>query len=409
MAKILGALFWLMISLSPLHASVLFGVDVLFEDGGELLRGKRVGLITNRTGQDRMRRSTLDLFTRPDLPFTCVALFGPEHGLQGSHHAGEKVTGGATIRGVPVYSLYGETRRPTSAMLEGIDLLVFDIQDVGLRCYTYASTLYYAMEEAAARGIVVVVLDRPNPINGLVVDGPMLDPAKRSFLGYVDIPLCHGMTIGELARYFNAEYEIGCELQVVAMRGWKRAMSYQMTHLPWTPTSPQIPEADTPLYYAMTSVIGEVLKNVSIGVGYTLPFKVVGAPWMDGAKMAKTLNKQAFPGVHFEPYLFVPFFDRLKGVECSGVRLVVTDPILYRPVSTQFLILGTIKSLYPKEFREGLGQGCKYEEMLGKVVGSDEPLQLIREKRYVTWPLIAHHRERREVFLAKRAKYLLYP
>ena len=198
------------------------------------------------------------------------ALFSPEHGLTGLAYSWEKVKDHKED-GIPVYSLHGETRRPTAAMLKDLDVLIYDIQDIGVRPYTYISTLFYSMEEAAKRHMQFVVLDRPNPINGHMIDGPMLEEQWRSYIGYINIPYCHGMTIGELAEYFNAEYKIGCNLKVVAMEGWSRDMTFKDTGLHWVPTSPHIPEAETPLFFATTGLIGE-LNIVNIGIGYTLPF-----------------------------------------------------------------------------------------------------------------------------------------
>jgi len=386
-------------------ASVETGVDRLFREYEGLIHGKRIGLITNQTGVDRSLRSTIDRFQAADCHL--VALFAPEHGLTGAIAAERKIASGSS-KHIPIYSLYGETRRPTDQMLSGIDLVVYDIQDVGVRCYTFASTLFYAMEEAAKRSIPVIVLDRPNPINGVTVDGPMLEEAHRSFIGYVNVPFVHGMTIGELARYFNTEYKIGCKLTVVPMKGWRRDMTFRDTGLPWVPTSPMIPEPDTPLYYASTSMIGEVAHTASIGIGTTTPFKVVGAPWIDGERYASALNKQGFAGVAFHPYCFSPFFGRYKQEVCQGVRLVVTDPQLYRPVATQYMMMGVLKSLYPTTFAMGVEMAQPRKEFLGKMFGSHLPFELIQRERYITWPLIESDHQMREHFLKQREKYLLY-
>lgn len=395
--------------IAPIYAAVQVGADRLFEpENLKVLEGKRVALVTNQTGIDSRLHSTVDLLKQHSGPYKLVALFSPEHGIQGAIEASAKVDHGVDRDGLPVFSLHGETRRPTEAMLKGVDLIVYDIQDVGVRCYTYPSTLYYVMEEAAKRGIEVVVLDRPNPINGMTVDGPHLDPAWRSFIGYVDVPFVHGMTIGELARFFNGEYKIGCRLSIIPMRGWKREMSFRETGLPWVPTSPQIPEADTPLYYASTVIFGETFSMASIGVGTTLPFKVVGAPWIDGSRLAQALAKQNLPGVLFQPYFFTPFFGRFKGECCGGVRLIVTDPSSYRPVTTQFVLMGMLKSLYPKEFEEGCKLSDDRRAFLAKAAGSEEIFRIIQSERYIAWPLAQLHQKRRDNFLAVRAKYLLY-
>jgi uncharacterized protein YbbC (DUF1343 family) len=293
-------------------------------------------------------------------------------------------------------------------MLEGIDVLIFDIQDIGSRSYTYASTLYYVMEEAAKVGIKVIVLDRPNPLNGVTVDGPMLEENLRSFVGYVNVPYCHGMTIGELARYFNEEYQVGCTLQVIPMRGWKREMNYRETGLTWIPLSPQVPEMDTPFYYPSTGILGE-LGVVNIGVGYTLPFKVVGAPWIDAQKLAKELNAQKLPGVKFIPFHYKPFFGVFKEEECHGIKIEITDPRVYRPVSTGYMICGILKSLYPKLLEKKLKSlSAEKRKMFDQVSGSYEIFNIFAEEKYPAWKLVEFQVAERKAFLEKRQKYLLY-
>ena len=283
----------------PLFGAVDLGIDTLLSGGYDKeLKGKRVGLVSNHTGVDKNLLPTMEVLQKNGVKL--VALFSPEHGWKGNYYAFEKTSDGKEAH-LPLYSLHGKTRRPNDQMLKGIDLLIYDIQDIGVRSYTYATTLFYVMEEAAKRKIPVMVLDRPNPINGLIVDGGMLEEKWRSFIGYVNVPYCHGMTIGELATFFNGEYKIGCNLKVIPMKGWKRTMTFKETGLAWVPTSPHIPEADTPLFYASTGILGE-LNMVNIGVGYTLPFKVVGAPWIDAEAFAEKLNSQHLRGVHFFPF-----------------------------------------------------------------------------------------------------------
>ncbi|MBI2743090.1 MAG: DUF1343 domain-containing protein [Chlamydiales bacterium] len=383
------------------------GVDLFFEEGhaASLLMNKKVGLITNHTGINRDFKSTIDLF-REAKEFSLVALFAPEHGLNGNAYAAEHLPHSA--KSIPIYSLHGETRRPTDQMLKGVDALVYDIQEIGCRSYTYASTLYYVMEEAAKRNIPVIVLDRPNPMNGIVVDGPMMKEEFRSFLGYVNIPYCHGMTIGELARFFNEEYKVGCNLKVITMRGWKRSMSFKDTGLPWIPTSPYIPEADTPFFYASTGILG-MLELVNIGIGYTLPFKLVGAPWINAAEFAKQLNKQKLPGVKFLPFYFRPFYGPYKNKECQGVKIIITSPTQYRPSAVQSLLLGMLKTLYPKQVDSRLAAiSPAKKKSFCKVCGNQEMWNLLLSDRYVAWKLIPFQQEEREAFLKTRDKYLLY-
>ena len=392
------------------EASVLVGVDVFFKEKKyEAYRDKRVGLITNQTGINREMLSTVDLFLDKKHGLKLAALFSPEHGMSGHAYAWESVADQKGPGGIPVYSLHGKTRRPTAQMLKNIDVLIYDIQDIGCRSYTYSTTLFYAMEEAARLGIAFVVLDRPNPINGLYVEGPMLKEKWRSFIGYIDVPYCHGLTIGELARYFNAEYKIGCELTVIPMRGWQRWMRYADTGLPWIPTSPNIPEAQTPLYYASTGMIGE-LSIVSIGIGSALPFKVLGAPWIKGKEFCDLLNEQCLPGVTFFPYYFRPFHGLFKANDCQGALLVITDHTTYRPLATQYMLLGVLSLLYPKEMQEKLQAMAPHKkELFCKANGNEEIFTLLCKEKYVAWKCIAFQKQEREQFRKVRQKYLIYP
>lgn len=406
------ALAWLIICMQcyAYAAAVQLGVDVFFNEGHfHQLKGKKVGLVTNHTGVDSNLRSTIDRFLECAPEMELVALFAPEHGLLGLAHASEQIADFKGPAGVPVFSLHGSTRRPTVKMLSGIDVLVYDIQDIGCRSYTYTTTLFYVMEEAARQGIPVLVLDRPNPINGITVDGPMLQSQWRSFIGYANVPYCHGMTVGELAQFFNDKYQIGCELQVIAMKGWKRSMSFADTGLTWIPTSPYIPEADTPQFYASTGLLGE-LSLVNIGIGYTLPFKVIGAPWIKAQQLAEKLNAQKLPGVCFLPFHYRPFYGVYKGKDCQGVMIIVSDAKLYRPVSTQFMILGILKNLYPKQVLAKLqALEPSKKELFCKASGNQEMLSLLKQEPYVAWKLILFQKEEREQFLNERKKFLIYP
>lgn len=400
--------FFVFISLYS-EPKVQLGVDLFFQEGHlESLKGHKIALLTNHTGVNSKFRSTLDLFSEAATIFNLVAVFSPEHGMEGVAYAGEEVGHSKTGKSIRIYSLHGQTRRPTEEMLEKIDTIVFDIQEIGARSYTYATTLYYVMEEAAKRGIAVIVLDRPNPINGVIVDGPLLSEDQRSFLGYINVPYCHGMTIGELARFFNGEYQVGCSLKVVAMKGWKREMNFQDTGLTWIPTSPQIPEVDTPLFYPSTGILGE-LDIVNIGVGYTLPFKVVGAPWIDAKKFAKTLNAQNLPGVKFIPFHYRPFFGTFKGEDCHGVKLEITNPKIYRPVAVNYMLLGILKTLYPKIVGKKLSNLSETKKrVFSQVNGSSQILDILLSEKYVAWKLINYQSQERKTFLEKRQKYLLY-
>lgn len=391
---------------------VMLGVDRFFQENfTKIVAGKRVGLVTNHTGVNRDLVSTISLF-RERKDFTLTAIFTPEHGLNGVARASERVEEGATqpqyLHGIPIYSLHGKTRRPTPEMLKGIDVLVYDIQEIGCRSYTYASTLFYVMEEAAKNDISLLVLDRPNPMGGLVIDGPLLQENWRSFLGYINVPYCHGMTIGELARFFNGEYRVNCRLSIIPMRGWKRAMVYAETGLSWIPTSPYIPEPDTPFYYSSTGILG-ALNIVNIGIGYTLPFKVIGAPWLDAHAFAEKLNEQKLPGVIFIPFAYRPFYGLYKDQNCQGVKVVITNPRIYRPLFVQYLLIGLLKSLYPQRFHECLDKLSTADiSAFCKVNGNEEVWKIIKSEKYIGWKLAGWDEEARKGFIEKRKRYLLY-
>lgn len=393
----------------PLSADVSVGADILFEHGApSILNGKNIGIITNQSAVNRQMRTTFELLKTHAVDYKLIAVFAPEHGFYGDAYACEKVQH-QEIDAIPLYSLHGKHRRPTEEMLRGIDLLIYDIQDIGSRSYTFLSTLFYCMEEAARAHIPVIVLDRPNPMGGLVVDGPLIEEKWRSFLGYANIPYCHGMTVGELARLFNKEYNVGCALTVVPMRGWKREMTFTDTGLPWVPTSPQIPEADTPFFYPTTGLLGHC-SIVNIGIGYTLPFKLAGAPWIDAEAFAATLNAQNLPGVHFQPYYFRPFFGKFKLENCQGVRVVITDAHAYLPLTTQFTMMGVLKNMYPKYFEEALGRVMASRgktEVFHKLNGTEAILDTLTHDKFVIWKLRTLCKEARTQFLPIREKYLM--
>ena len=383
------------------------GVDVFFEEKRFLQwKGKRIGLITNQTGVNSQLKTTVDLFLEHEGSYRLTALYSPEHGLSGKSYAWESVDH-QQHKNLPVYSLHGETRRPTAAMLDNVDVLVYDIQCTGVRAYTYPTTLFYCMEEAVKKGLEVVVLDRPNPINGVTVDGPMLEDKWRSYIGYINVPYCHGMTIGELAQLFNTEYKIGCKLTVIPMKGWERKMSYRDTGLHWIPPSPNIPEPDTAIFSSSTGFLGE-LQIANIGIGFTLPFKIVGAPWIHADDFAEKLNQQKLPGVLFQPYHYRPFWGMFKGVDCEGVLIKITDFTVYRPVAVQYLILGMLKSMYPKEFMKQFGKSHGAKELFCKANGTDAIYRILSDEKYPAWKLIDFQKEERTSFQELRKKYLLY-
>lgn len=388
---------------------VSLGIDVFFEEGHALaLKGKKIALLVNHTSVNRHMKSILSLFQEKYPELSIVAIFSPEHGLKGNYYAAEK-TSHSEEGSIRVYSLHGETRRPSAEMLKGIDVLIYDIQCIGARPYTYSTTLFYVMEEAAKKGIELLVLDRPNPVGGLIVDGPMLQEQWRSFIGYINVPYCHGMTIGELARFFNAEYNVGCKLQVISMKGWKRSMSYRDTGLNWVPPSPNIPEPDTPLFCLLTGGLGE-LHLVNIGIGFSLPFKIVGAPWIQADVFAEKLNSQKMGGVHFQPFHFRPFWGLYKGLDCEGVLIRITDEKIIKPLAVQYLILGMLKSLYPKEFLKRVAESKSGKDLFCKASGTADIYDILCQEKYPAWKLIEFQGAERKEFLEKRKKYLLgYP
>ena len=327
--------------------TVKAGVDILLENPEKHLRGSRVGLVTNPTGVTGDLTPTLDaLYGHP-----CVelkAVFGPEHGVRGDVQDALPV--GHSIdpsTGLPVYSLYGEFMKPTAEMLEGVDALVLDIQDVGARFYTYTSTLTYSLQAAAEHGVSLIVLDRPNPVNGLAVEGNILEPGFASFIGLHPIPMRHGLTMGELARFVNQE--IGADLTVVPMRGWRREMWFDETGLPWVQPSPNIPTLDTATVYPGACLFEGV--NVSEGRGTTRPFECLGAPWIDGERWAAELNGLGLGGVRFRACSFTPTFSKYDGQRCVGVQLHVLDRSSFKPVETALHMLAAVLRLWPEEFR----------------------------------------------------------
>jgi len=326
---------------------VLTGIDVLARDNFKQLAGLRIGLVTNQTGRDRSGRSTIDVLHKaPNVKL--VALFSPEHGIRGL--ADENVSDSKDERtGLPIYSLYGETRRPKPEQLKDLDALVFDIQDIGTRFYTYMTTLGYVMEEAPKAKLPVFVLDRPNPIGGLEVEGPIADADKLSMIAYHRIPVRHGMTIGELAKLFNEERKLGCDLRVIEMAGWRRTMWFDETNLLWANPSPNMRSLNEATLYPGIGLLETT--NVSVGRGTDTPFELVGAPWIDGQQLASHLNGQRIAGVRFVPVRFTPDTSVFKGEECSGINIIVTDRERFRPVISGLEIAVALRKLYPAQWK----------------------------------------------------------
>ena len=375
------------------------GVEVLLKDQKELLKGKKVGLITNPTGIDSELNSIVDLLNDdPDIELT--ALYGPEHGVRGDAQAGSSV--GFYIdekTGLPVYSLYGKTKKPTPEMLENVDVLVFDIQDVGTRYYTYIYTMAYAMEAARENDIPFIVLDRPNPQGGLSVDGPVLEPEFSSFVGLYPIPLKHGMTVGELASFFNEEFEIGADLTVVKMKGWKRSMDYDDTGLPFVLASPNMPTVSTTFVYPATGLIEGT--NVSEGRGTTKPFELIGAPYINSANLAEKLNSLSLPGVKFRAASFTPTFSKHAGKLSHGVEVYVTDREEFNAVPTGLHIIKTIHDMYPNDFQ------FLATNNFSLLIGNDWVRPMILEGASVA-EIMNQYQNEQDEFKEVRKEYLMY-
>ncbi|HEX8190798.1 MAG TPA: exo-beta-N-acetylmuramidase NamZ domain-containing protein [Pyrinomonadaceae bacterium] len=381
-------------ALAPGQAEVLNGIDVLARDGFRELQGLRVGLITNHTGRDLSGRQTIDVL-REAPGVKLAALFSPEHGIRGQ--LDEKFSDARDERtGLPVYSLYGETRRPKPEQLKDLDALVFDIQDVGVRFYTYASTMGYAMEEAARARLPFFVLDRPNPIGGLEVDGPVADADKLSAIAYHQMPVRHGMTVGELARLFNEQRKLGCDLRVIRMESWRRGMWLDATGQTWVNPSPNMRSLTEATLYPGVGLLETT--NVSVGRGTDTPFEIVGAPWLDGRKLATYLNGRSLAGVRFVPVRFTPRASVHKEQECGGVNLVVTDRARFRPVRAGLEMAVALRRLYPEDWKvEGYGRLLVNADILERVRRADEPESIER-----AWqPALAEFRR-------ARARALLY-
>jgi len=378
----------------PEPRRVLTGIDVLEGQGFSTLSGRRVGLITNHTGLDSRGRSTIDLlYNAPGV--TLAAIFSPEHGLFGREDSKvPPIT--EPVTGLPVYSLYGDITRPTDPMLDGLDALVFDVQDAGTRFYTYISTMGYAMEAAAKRGIDFYVLDRPNPINASLVQGPVMDEDLKGFTGYFPLPVRHGMTVGELAGMFNVEAGISAKLHVIPMQGYSRSLWYDETGLKWVSPSPNLRSlTEETLYSGVALVEG---ANISVGRGTDTPFEVVGAPWIHGRELSRYLNECGIAGVTFAPVTFTPKTDRYKRKVCRGVRITLLDRQSLDTASLGIGLVEALYRLYPKSFR--------IDKTL-YLVGSRDAVDAIKgnkDTRFVTsvWqPSL-------ERFLALRSRYLLY-
>ena len=378
-------------------SSVMLGDEVLLERRRDLVAGNRVGLITNPSGVTADLRSTADLLYEAE-DVQLVALFGPEHGIRGNVADGATIASSVDeVTGVPMYSLYGPVKKPTEEMLRGLDVLLFDIQDVGVRFYTYIYTMAYAMEACGDAGIPFVVLDRPNPLGGNAVAGNLLDMRFRSFVGNYPIPLRYGMTVGELARLLNEEYALGADLTVVPMMGWTRDMLFEDTGLPWVPPSPNMPSFATAIVYPGTCLVEGT--SISEGRGTTSPFQQIGAPYVDGRRLSDHLTEQRFPGVLFRPLSFTPRFSKYEGELCGGVYVHVLDADAFEPVRTGLGMVAALRTLYPDDF----GWRPHFDLLMGT-----DAVRLAIEEGVSVDEIMEGWAAEREGFEGIRRKYMVY-
>ncbi len=390
------------------------GIEVLRDREFRGLIGKRVGLVTNPSGVDHLLNSTVDiLYNAPGVEL--VALYGPEHGVRGDIYAGDHVSDSKDeATGLPVYSLYGATRKPTKEMLQGIDIMVYDIQDVGVRSYTFISTLGLVMEACGELGIEVMVLDRPNPLGGNKIEGCYVEPGFYSFVSQYEIPYVYGLTVGELAVMINEEgmnrgqkgtqEPARCKLTVVPMKGWTRDMLYEDTGLPWVLPSPNIPFKDTPMYYAAAGICGELAGFMNIGIGYTLPFQLFGATWLDPDKLKAKLDSYGLPGISFRTIWYKPLSGSQQGKLVKGLQYFFTDYENARLTDTQFYVMQAVADLYPdkKAFEVISGYG-----LFDKVCGTDY-VRTEFKKRYNVTDIIEYWRKDEEDFRTLSQRYHIY-
>lgn len=368
---ILSLLFLFSFTTFAQKIKIKTGIEVLKEQNFKILEGKRVGLITNPTGVDNNMKSTIDILHEAK-NVQLVALFAPEHGVRGDAHAGDHVDNVTDPKtGLPVYSLHGKTRFPSAEMLKNIDVLVYDIQDIGCRSFTYISTMGLAMQAAAQNNVEFVVLDRPNPLGGLKVEGGLVDEKFISFVSQFKIPYVYGLTCGELALLLNGENMLSkqCKLQIVKMKSWKRKMTYEQTGLQWIPSSPHIPQPISAVMYPVSGILGE-LGYMSIGVGYTIPFQMFAAQWIKASNLADNLNKLNLPGIHFRPIYLKPFYSVGQGEQLEGVQVHIMNYEKARLSEIQFYVMQEIARLYPDKAIFDNANDKRYR-MFDQVSGSD--------------------------------------
>jgi len=386
---------------------VLPGVEVLVRDHGERLQGKNLAILTNPTGVTRELVSTIDA-VRAMPGVKVVRLFSPEHGLRGQYFAGDKVDENTDpVSGLPVASLYGATRRPTPEMLEGLDTVLYDIQDVGHRSYTFVSTLTYLMEACEQAGVAVWVLDRPDPMGGDTVGGPMIDTDLLSFIGVHQVPQVYGMTPGEWARMIRAERTPDLELEVVPLEGWKRGMTYGELGWVWVPPSQHIPRWDSSYFYAMTGTIGE-LRRLSEGVGTPTPFELIGAPWLDGMVFGARLNARDLPGVLFRPLTFKPRYGTGADEAMHGVQIHITDHRAVNPATVSIALMAELVRIAPeRNLFDALARDSGSPSGFLKALGNRELAEHLAANKDPA-DLAVQMDVERDAFMARREQYLIY-
>jgi len=388
-------------------AQVKTGIEVLRERNFNVLEGKKVGLLTNPTGIDQQLKSTIDiLFEAPNVNLT--TLFAPEHGVRGDEYAGANVAHSKDEKtGLPVYSLHGNVKKPTPEMLANVDVIVYDIQDIGCRSYTFISSLGLLMEAAAENGKEVVVLDRPNPLGGYKIEGTLVEPGFYSFVSQFAIPYIYGLTCGELATFLNEEKLIKkrCALTVIPMRGWKRVMTFEQTGLKWVLTSPHIPQSSTTFFYPLSGIVGE-LNALSVGVGYTLPFELFGAEWIHRDSLVRRMNALELPGLLFRPITYKPFYAFGSGKLLHGIQVYITDFESAAVSEVQFYIMQELHKLYPDKNPFLLG-GLKNYRMFDNVCGTDK-VRIQFSKRFLVEDIQELWRKDVAAFRELAKKYWMY-
>lgn len=396
----LAVLSFALFSAAAAAAEVRTGLDVLIDSGFRDIQGKRVGVITNQTGKSRDGRSIVSVLASTTT-VQLRAIFAPEHGFEGTLE-NVAVSSGmlalSTTTSIPIYSLYGSTKAPTAEMLRGLDALIFDIQDIGARFYTYATTMAMAMEAAGGANIEFFVLDRPNPINGDAVEGPVLEPDIREFVAYFPVPIRHGMTVGELARLHNILGKAGARLQVIPVRGWTRDLWYDQTGLPWIKPSPNMPDIDAATLYPGIACLE--FTNVSVGRGTPMPFRWIGAPWLKPEAIVKQLNKANLPGIAFSAQTFTPSKEPYKDKPIPGIQIKITDRSKVRPLHVFAHLVCALRDAHRKQF------DLKWE-LTRKLVGTEKFLKLFKAKA-APKKIIELFEKDAKKFSATRSPFLLY-